>query len=99
MMSTVDPWPTIHAERAALADDLDTLTDEQWTTPSLCTEWTVRHVVAHLAGGAKIGPLQQVAKFAKAGFNHRRMQRDYLAAELGASPAETLDRFRATIPV
>jgi uncharacterized protein (TIGR03083 family) len=94
-MKNTDPWPTIHAERAALADDLEALSDKQWTTPSLCPEWTVRDVVAHLAGGAKIGPPQFLAKLVKAGFNRHRMQRDYLVAELGDSPADTLARYRA----
>jgi uncharacterized protein (TIGR03083 family) len=35
-------------ERLKLADLLDGLTDEQWSTPSLCAGWTVRHVAAHL---------------------------------------------------
>lgn len=38
----------VAAERVALADTLDTLTDEDWATPSLCRGWTVRDVVAHL---------------------------------------------------
>jgi uncharacterized protein (TIGR03083 family) len=84
-------------QRAALADDLEALTDEQWTTPSLCREWTVRGVVAHMTGGARIGPSQLLAKFVKAGFSYRRVQHDYLIAELGASPAETLSHFRAII--
>ena len=33
-----DPWPTIHEEREVLANDLSSLTDEQWATPSLCAE-------------------------------------------------------------
>jgi hypothetical protein len=33
------PWPVIHAERAALADDLAVLALERWMTPSLCTGW------------------------------------------------------------
>jgi uncharacterized protein (TIGR03083 family) len=44
----VEHWEAIAAERLALADQLDGLTDDQWATPSLCGEWTVRHVVAHL---------------------------------------------------
>lgn len=44
-------WRTIRAERQALADLLDTLTPEQWATPSLCRGWTVRHVAAHLMAG------------------------------------------------
>jgi uncharacterized protein (TIGR03083 family) len=44
-------WTTIAAERLALADLLETLTPEQWATPSLCAGWTVRHVAAHLMAG------------------------------------------------
>ncbi|MEO8329995.1 MAG: maleylpyruvate isomerase N-terminal domain-containing protein, partial [Candidatus Nanopelagicales bacterium] len=40
-------WPTIHAERRALADDLAGLTPQQWETPSLCDEWNVHQVLAH----------------------------------------------------
>jgi hypothetical protein len=29
-------WPLIRTERAALAADLEDLTDKQWATPSLC---------------------------------------------------------------
>jgi uncharacterized protein (TIGR03083 family) len=36
------------ADRAELADLLDTLTPELWEAPSLCTGWRVRDVVAHL---------------------------------------------------
>lgn len=42
-------WPLIHAERAALIDDLEKLDEAQWATRSLCSEWSVREVVAHLS--------------------------------------------------
>ena len=38
----------LDAERAALADLLDGLGEAGWATPSLCSGWSVRHVVAHL---------------------------------------------------
>lgn len=38
----------IASERVRLADLLDTLDDDQWATPSLCGDWTVRVVAAHL---------------------------------------------------
>jgi uncharacterized protein (TIGR03083 family) len=41
-------WLTIDAERGALADLLDTLTPEQWSTQSLCEYWTVRDVAVHV---------------------------------------------------
>ncbi|MBA2523656.1 MAG: maleylpyruvate isomerase N-terminal domain-containing protein, partial [Solirubrobacterales bacterium] len=37
-------WDTIHAERRALAVDVDDLTDEQWSRPSLCDGWSVWEV-------------------------------------------------------
>ena len=40
-----DIWPIVHHERAALAADLASLTEPQWTTPSLCAGWTVRDVL------------------------------------------------------
>jgi mycothiol maleylpyruvate isomerase-like protein len=40
------PWPTIHEERGALANDLAGLTEEQWGLPSLCPGWTVHQVLA-----------------------------------------------------
>jgi uncharacterized protein (TIGR03083 family) len=42
-------WDLIETERRTLADLLEPLTTEQWSTPSLCTEWRVRDVAAHLA--------------------------------------------------
>lgn len=47
-------WATIHAERAALADLLETLTAAQWATPSLCRGWTVREVAAHVIASAQV---------------------------------------------
>ena len=45
-------WRVIDQQRVALADLLDTLTPEQWSTPSLCEGWTVRDVAAHLSMAA-----------------------------------------------
>ena len=37
-----------NAERAMLLTELEGLTDEQWSTMTVCDPWTVRHLVAHL---------------------------------------------------
>ena len=55
-MAGTDIWPTISTERLALAADLEALPDASWDTPSLCTGWSVRDVLAHMAATAKIGP-------------------------------------------
>ena len=53
------------AERADLASFLDTLTPEQWHTQSLCTEWTVKDVVAHVVSYEDLGIAGLVQRFAK----------------------------------
>ena len=58
----MDPWAQIATERRSLADLLDTLTPEQWATPSLCGAWTVKEVAVHLTSG----PSTSVATFLKA---------------------------------
>ncbi|GAA4738360.1 maleylpyruvate isomerase family mycothiol-dependent enzyme [Modestobacter marinus] len=40
--------PEVAAQRRALADLLDTVHRDEWTTPSLCHGWTVHDVLAHL---------------------------------------------------
>jgi uncharacterized protein (TIGR03083 family) len=42
-------------ERAELAALLETLSPEQWETPSLCEGWRVRDVVAHVVGYDPLG--------------------------------------------
>ncbi len=59
-ITTTDIWPTVHAERAALAADLAGLTDAQWDAPSLCTGWSVRDVLAHLSAAASLGPARWI---------------------------------------
>ena len=44
-----DAWDLVDAERLALADFLTGLSPDEWSTPSLCGEWSVQEVAAHLA--------------------------------------------------
>ncbi|WP_030434627.1 maleylpyruvate isomerase family mycothiol-dependent enzyme [Actinoplanes subtropicus] len=94
-MTTRDPmWPAIHAERAALAADLERLGDAQWAHRSLCGAWTVEQVVAHLTAGASTGRVRWLASIIGARFDAGLHNQRRLAEHLGATPAETLDRFR-----
>ena len=96
-MAKADVWPTIHTERKALAGDLEALTDEQWGTPSLCGEWTVRDALAHMTATAKISPPQFFTKIITSGFSLKNVQSKDIATERGGSPAETLARFQAEV--
>ncbi|MEY9488560.1 uncharacterized protein (TIGR03083 family) [Streptomyces calvus] len=91
-------WPLIHAERAALAADLDGLTAEQWATPSLCAGLTVREVLAHLTAGASLNAVRWMAGVLRCRFDFDKQVAMRLAEQLGAAPDETLERFRRIVP-
>jgi uncharacterized protein (TIGR03083 family) len=93
-MPTTTPWPAIHAERAALADDLATLTDAQWASPSLCPGWTVLDVLGHMTSTAKLTPVQFLTRMVASGFRFGVMTRRNIDAETSESPAATLAEFR-----
>lgn len=90
-------WSTIHAERNAVADDLSDLDDAGWATPSLCEGWTVEDVVAHLTAGASIGRFLWLTSMIGARFDDHRHNQRWIAEHRGASPADTLRRFRDII--
>ena len=90
-------WMLVHAERAALIEDLAGLSEEQWATRSLCGRWTVEEVVAHLTAGASIGGFAWIASMLGAGFNADRHNARRLAEHRGANPGETLAGFKAVL--
>ncbi len=90
-------WSLIHEERAALAADLAGLTGQQWATGSLCDQFTVREVLAHLTAGASLNPVRWMAGVIRCRFDFDRQVALRLAEQLGATPADTLARFRRVI--
>ncbi len=67
MTPTVDAMSLAHQERADLADLLSTLTPEQWNAPSLCSEWRVRDVVAHMFSYEELGTGGLLGRFIRGG--------------------------------
>ena len=94
-MAVKDQWTLIHAEREALAGDLVGLDAGQWQNPSLCEQWTVREVLAHMTSTAAMTPAKFIATFLGSGFNFKSLTSKGVRSELGDSPAETLERFKA----
>ncbi|GAB2695007.1 maleylpyruvate isomerase family mycothiol-dependent enzyme [Thalassiella azotivora] len=90
-------WDAVHAEREALADDLADLTREQWSHPTLCGEWTVEDVVAHLTAAASTGRLRWIASIVGARFDPAVHNERRLAEHRGTDPAGTLERFGAVV--
>ncbi|MGW0246002.1 maleylpyruvate isomerase family mycothiol-dependent enzyme [Nocardia goodfellowii] len=90
-------WAMAHAERARLAEDLAELDDEQWNRRSLCGLWVVEEVVAHLTAAASLGRRRWLLSVLGARFDFDKHNERRLAEHRGATPAETLERFRAII--
>jgi len=88
------PWPTIHAERSALADDLEGLTAGQWSTPSLCADWTVHQVLGHMVATAKMTPPGFLLKMIGSGFRFEAMSNRNVARETDGPPGAALAEFR-----
>lgn len=96
-MAGMDIWPVVHDERAALAADMASVSDEQWSSPSQCEGWTVRDVLAHMTATANMTPAAFFPKMLASGFSFDKVQEKGIAAERGASGADTLSRFQAVI--
>lgn len=90
MRTTVDAMSLARAERADLADFLATLSPAEWDTPSLCTGWRVRDVVAHMFSYEELGPVGLVGRFIKGGGRPSRVNAAGVAAYADHGPDELL---------
>ena len=95
---TNNSWDLIHAERHRLIEDLKPLTAEQWRTASLCPQWDVHQVLAHLVALTKQTPPKFFGKFIASGFQFDRMvAKDVSRGSSGSTPAQTLAEFAAHV--
>ncbi|MGW2254316.1 maleylpyruvate isomerase family mycothiol-dependent enzyme [Kitasatospora sp. NPDC001660] len=84
----------IAAERRELADVLDSLTADQWNSPSLCAGWTVREVAAHMSTGFRHSTARTLLDLVRAGGSIHRMA-DRVARRDAAALTE--DRIAAAL--
>jgi uncharacterized protein (TIGR03083 family) len=93
----VDTWELVDAERADTVAMLESLTPEQWETPSLCAGWKVRDVAAHLSTPANWELVPFSLELVRSGMNlNKATQRD--AVRRGRrSTKEILEEYRGTI--
>lgn len=66
-MNSDEIWRAIDEQRADLANLLESLDDEQWTSASLCEGWQVRDVAAHLTH-SHMSPSRVIFEAVKSGF-------------------------------
>lgn len=97
VLSRSDLWQVVHAERAAIVNDLAGLRSEQWTTPSLCDGWDIHDVVAHLAATATLSYLRFFREFLLAGLSTNRIVDKQIRAGRLCRPEESLSALRSAI--
>jgi uncharacterized protein (TIGR03083 family) len=92
----MDLWEDVVAERIELADLGASLSEAEWDTPSLCEGWTVRHVFAHVAAGAKGGGVPTFLGYlVRSGFDFNRASQR-LSIDVGdrTDPQELVQQLR-----
>lgn len=97
MTSDAELWTQIHAARGRLAEDLAGLSEGEWQQPTLCAGWDVEHVVAHLVAAASVGRWRWLRSIVAAGFRPAVHNDRRLREHLAATPADTLENFRAIV--
>lgn len=88
-------WRYIDEQRLDLADFLETLTPEQWSTPSLCAGWTVRDVAVHVTQSAAPWPRMAVQAL-RSGFRFNAMM-ERTAREDVSTPDEVVAAMRGMV--
>jgi len=89
-MGPEESWRVVEGQRHAIADIVESVEPARWEQPSLCAEWRVRDVVAHLVLGSqriRAGAIFPAAVRARGNYN--RMNRD-MAVDHADRPAQVL---------
>jgi len=90
-------WAAIAGRRRALAQLVEGRPDEDWERPSLCAEWRIRDVVAHVAltpHSPTVGAILRAAVRARGDFD--RVNRDMARAYAARPPAELVADLRGS---
>ena len=91
----IDDFERIRRERLNLADEMAGLTADEWNTQSLCAEWRVADVVAHVLASTDMRFRLMFGRLVKSGFSLDRTLSKQ-ARELGELPqAELVGSLRA----
>jgi uncharacterized protein (TIGR03083 family) len=94
-MDRDEKWNVIAGQRRALADLLAGLDESQWERPSLCTEWRVKDVAAHLALTPQSpGLLRILARGMRARGDFDAVNRDLAVAHADRPPAALVSELR-----
>ena len=97
MTNDADLQPAVAAEFQALADLLDSATDAQWDTPSLCAGWRVREVIAHMTMAARYSEEEFMAELRRCEFDFGRLSNEIAARDAERPASELVDSLRSEV--
>jgi len=89
--------PVIAAEFLALADLLDSATDAQWNSPSLCEGWRVREVIAHLTMAARYSEEEFMAELRNCDFDFGRLSNQIASRDAELPTGELIANLRSDV--
>jgi uncharacterized protein (TIGR03083 family) len=93
----VDTRRLARDERADFAAFLATLPPPQWRAPTMCAEWRVRDVAAHVISYDGLGPRQLLGYAVRGRFWSSRINAIALARYQALTPAELLALLTARV--
>ena len=94
-MDRDEKWAVIGEQRRVFADLLAGLDDQQWQRPSLCTEWRIKDVAAHVVLTPQSpGVVRILAEALRARGDLQAVNRDMAIAHADRAPAELVAELR-----
>lgn len=94
-MGPEESWLIVESQRYAIADIMEAVEPARWELPSLCGEWRVRDVVAHLVlGTQRIGVLDILKGAIRARGDFNRLNRDLAVAHASRPIQELVTELR-----
>lgn len=90
-----DPQRWVAPTYAGLADLLSASPEQTWDAPSLCEDWLVRHVVAHVTMPVRLTPERFGAEMAAAGGDFGTLSNMVAERDAGLPFDELLEQLRS----
>jgi uncharacterized protein (TIGR03083 family) len=97
MTHDADLQRVVAAEFLALAYLLDSATDAQWDTPSLCAGWRVREVIAHMTMAARYPEDKFMAELRRCEFDFGRLPNEIAGRDAGLPTSELVANLRSEV--
>ncbi|MET8282068.1 maleylpyruvate isomerase family mycothiol-dependent enzyme [Micromonospora sp. NPDC005174] len=90
-----DPQPWVALTYRGLADLLATAAIDIWDAPTLCENWLVRHVVAHVTMPARLTPVEFATEMAAAGGDFTVLSNSMATRGAALPRTDLLDQLRS----